>query len=293
MVAYILYPVFFIFGLIMGSFLNVLALRYEPSRNVFARETIDGRSHCPYCGKTLGFGELVPIFSFLFQGGKCRSCRHLLSFQYPIVEFLSGLIFVAVPFFLFNFYRSQSDWIYVLSLIWALAFLIWLLMVVIDIKHYVVPDELNIGLAILGAVFILVLLISNVSSPLFKDSFLKHYILLFSFTRNIILNHLVGALIGGLFFGIFTLFTRGRAMGLGDVKLAAASGLLLGWPDIGLTIVLAFIIGGVFTAGLMIVRRKKIGDKIPFAPFFVLGAALTVFFGYQIVNLYFRLFQIS
>ena len=100
----------------MGRFLYELALRYKPSRNVFARESIGGRSHCPYCRKTLSFIELIPIFSFLFQRGKCRSCRHSLSLQYPVVEFLSGLVFAAVPAFLFNFYHSGSYWVYFFSL---------------------------------------------------------------------------------------------------------------------------------------------------------------------------------
>lgn len=103
---YFEYFIFFVFGAIVGSFLNVVSLRYQPEQKVFDIKIIGGRSRCPHCGKTLTWYELIPIISFLIQLGKCRSCRHRLSFQYPIVEILSGFIFLVVPWHFNNFQFS-------------------------------------------------------------------------------------------------------------------------------------------------------------------------------------------
>lgn len=89
--------VLFVFGLVIGSFLNVVSLRYDGGRFIFDPRVIGGRSHCPHCKKTLRWFELVPLASFLAQGGRCRSCKAKLSIQYPIVELLYGATFVLVP----------------------------------------------------------------------------------------------------------------------------------------------------------------------------------------------------
>jgi len=102
--SYLYYFILFLFGLSVGSFLNVVALRYQPSRKVFDPRGLSGRSSCPYCGGKLEWFELIPLLSFFIQKRKCRKCGHQLSFQYPIVELLSGIIFVAVPFYLHRFY---------------------------------------------------------------------------------------------------------------------------------------------------------------------------------------------
>lgn len=288
--------ILFFFGTILGSFLNVLTLRYKPEQNVFAPASIGGRSRCFYCQKTLNWFELIPIFSFLIQDGRCRNCRARLSFQYPIIEFLTGAIFVIVPIFFSSFYKLSANldpvWFYLSSAIWITAFLIWLLIAAIDLRHYLIPDELNLILGVLGIIFIIVSLKQGLFLNL-GNSFLKHYGLLFSFSTNSIFNHIFGAVVSGLFFGSMSILSGGRAMGFGDAKLAFVSGLLLGWPDIGLAIILSFLIGGIFGAATLLIKKKTMKSLLPFAPFFVLGVVLTVFFGVQIINLYFRLFQIG
>lgn len=300
--AYFSYALLFLFGLMIGSFLNVLIWRYKPDQNVFAVSRIGGRSNCPHCFKILHWNELVPIFSFLIQGGKCRSCRAKLSLQYPLVEFLSGIIFIGVPIFLSHFYGIKnfvfvsfqaSPWFYGLVFVWLAIFLIWFLVVAIDIKEYLVPNELNLILAVLGAILTLVLFTHGESFLISQTSFLKHFSFLFTPFQNIVLNHILGALAGSVLFSLIVFLSRGRGMGFGDVKLAFAAGLILGWPDIGLAAALAFIFGGLWGAILIFLRRKTMKDKIPFAPFFVLGALLTVFFGFQIVSFYFRLFRLE
>ncbi len=89
--------ILFVFGLAIGSFLNVVALRYDGERSLFDAGPVSGRSYCPHCGRTLRWFELVPLVSFIMQGAKCRRCHAPISFQYPLVELISGLVFVFVP----------------------------------------------------------------------------------------------------------------------------------------------------------------------------------------------------
>lgn len=299
--AYVFYFILFVLGLGFGSFLNVLAMRYDPSRSVFAPESLGGRSYCPHCHKILREFELLPIFSFLIQRGFCRSCRHKLSWQYPIVEILSGFIFVSVPLFLNSFYQvSNSVFInfnaprahYGIILIWLVAFWTWLLIAAIDLKHYLIPNELNLVFIVLAVILVMVLVFSRNWLPPFHDSFLRHYSLVFSPTQSVILNHLLGGAFGFLFFYLLYFLSRGRAVGLGDAKLAGVSGLLLGWPDIVLGTALAFVLGGIFGAILLLQKKKTLHSRLPFAPFLVIGFAFVFFFGYAIVGGYFSLFNL-
>lgn len=295
------YIILFVFGLIAGSFLNVLVLRYDPQKKLFNLKRLSGRSHCPYCKHELKAGELVPLLSFLFQKGKCRECGHRISFQYPFVEFLSGAIFAGLPFFLNGFYNVSASsfvnfglewWYYAFLFLWIIVFLVWLTIAVIDLREYVIPNELNALLAVLGIAIIAFLFFYGGEIIPFRESFLEQYRLVFSPFQGIILNRLLGMLAGGLFFGLLVFLSRGKGMGMGDVKLALVSGLVLGWPDIALATTLSFILGGLAGGVLLSLGKKHIKDKLPFAPFFVLGTFLTVFLGHAIVTGYFGLFGI-
>lgn len=277
--------------------------RYRPDRPVFDAANLRGRSRCPYCKKELTAVELIPLLSFIIQGGKCRSCGHRLSPQYPIVESLGGAIFLFVPLYLNNFYGvnnviftsfNSPHWYYGLVLSWILFFLALVLVAAIDLRHYIVPNGLNLGLAFLGILITAILVSNHNSLPPFRDSFLRHYgLLFFPFdTQGLILSRLIGSLVGGLFFFLLSLLSRGRAMGMGDVKLAFASGLAFGWPDIGLLLIVTFVLGGIWGALLVLFKKKAMYDKIPFAPTYVLGAFLTFFLSYQIIWGYFRLFNL-
>ncbi len=292
-----IYPILFFFGLAIGSFLNVVALRYRPTFKLLNFKTLKlylgGRSQCPVCHKTLVWYELIPIFSFLIQKRKCRHCGHLISIQYPLVEILSGLIFVFVPYALSSILNPQSS---ILITVWILIFLLFLLLSIIDFRQYIIPDSINLSLAILGIVLIFVNFFNPQSSILNpQSSFLGHYAMLFDFPflnpQSLILNsHLFAALIAMLFFGTIILLTKGKAMGWGDFKLVGPLGLIFGWPDILMVLFLAFIIGAFFSVVLLIRKKKKMKSAVPFGPFLVAGASLTFFFGYQIINGYFKLF---
>lgn len=291
----------FTFGSIIGSFLNVLTLRYDPEGKLFDVKKLSGRSHCVQCGKILSWAELVPVLSFLFLRGKCSACGGKISWQYVFVEIASGLIFLFVPFFLSHFYEIKSSlffsgdgpwWIYTLALLWVGVFLIWLVMTVIDIRHYLIPDELNLLLGIFGIAVALLSILVVDEWPILHESFLTRFILLFSPTQNIILTHLLGMAVGAGLFGALSIFSKGRAMGFGDVKLALSTGILFGWPDIGLILILSFISGGLVGVFTIARKKKTMKDRLPFAPFFILGCILTFFLGTSIIQGYFDLFSL-
>ncbi|MEK7089837.1 MAG: A24 family peptidase, partial [Patescibacteria group bacterium] len=161
----------------------------------------------------------------------------------------------------------------------------------IDFKFFIIPNELNFFLMILG-VAITFFLSQNTHGTFapFRDAFVEQYAMLFSPFSSVIWNHIAGAVLGFLFFLMLNVFTRGRGIGFGDVKLSFALGLIFGWPDIALIAALSFIIGGLWSAGLVMFGAKRMRDKVPFAPFFVAGALLTFFFGFLILKGYFAAF---
>lgn len=291
--------ILFIFGTAIGSFLNVVILRYRPERPLFDLKIISGRSRCTKCKKVLSWTELIPLASFLFLRGKCSVCRERISIQYPLVEFLTGLVFLCIPLFLNNFYGVSNEiffsfalapWYYFLTAFWVLAFVCFILLVAIDLRHYIIPDELNVIIGVSGA-FIAWLMSQNQAflAP-FSSSFVRHYALVFSPVNDVLTSHALGAVVAGLFFLSLVLLTRGRGMGMGDVKFMFAAGLLFGWPDVAVGIFFAFIIGGFVGAVLFFLRKKGMKDKIPFGPFLVVGLTSAFFIGYGAVKAYFSLF---
>lgn len=302
--------VLFVFGLAVGSFLNVIGLRYQERERLLSEKTTGGRSFCVFCRRQLRWFELIPLLSFLIQRGKCNGCGKKIFWQYPFVELLSGLIFVFVPYYLINFqfsiYNFQSifqffNYQLLIIAVWILIFLLLLLLSIIDFRLFIIPDSINLALAILGFALILfsIFLTSDVQR-LNNFSFLGHYALLFDFnflnnsiSNNLItiaVNRLFAAFVGMAFFGAIILLSRGRAMGMGDFKLIAGLGLIFGWPDILMIAAFSFIIGAVFSVPFLIKGVKTMKDAVPFGPFIVSGAVLNFFFGYQIIESYFKLF---
>lgn len=288
--SYFLYLILFVFGLGVGSFLNVVSLRYRPGQKLLDKKVIGGRSHCPSCHKKLAWYELIPVISFFVQLGKCRHCGHKLSLQYPIVEILSGLIFVLVPLALikadpFFFYERMI----IVSAVWVIIFILFLLLSLIDLRHFIIPNSINLSLAISGLILILINSYYQRFSSL-SGSFLRHYASIFGLRENIWLNYLFAAVLGIAILGLIIFLSRGKAMGLGDLKLVGALGLIFGWPDVLMVLLLSFIIGALVSIVFLIAKKKKMKDMIPFGPFLVIGSSLTFFFGYQIIDGYFKMF---
>jgi len=292
--------ILFVFGLAAGSFINVVALRYNVGGKLFAASVLSGRSLCPKCGRSLRWFELIPLVSFFIQRARCRSCGEKISWRYPLVEILAGLIFVYTPLRLeeaFQVWRFAETmrhpiWFYILAGLWIGALLILLLIALIDFRTYIIPDSLNVSLLIIGLLVILTQSYYDLFG-LMTGTFVSHHALLFGLRSSLWGNHFIALFLGLLLFGGIVLFTRGRGMGLGDVKLISVLGFLFGWPDILLIIFYSFVIGAIIALFIMALGRKKFKDVIPFGPFIAIGAALTVFFGLETLTSYFSIFPIA
>jgi len=246
-----LYLFIFLFGLSVGSFLNCVIYRLE-----IGSSFLKGRSFCPYCKHTLSWQDLIPVLSFVFLQGLCRYCRQKISLQYPLVELATGTIFLLI------FLTNSNIYAYAFLLLMA-SFLI--VIFVYDLKHYIIPDSM---------------VFSAIAAALL-------YQLLF-FWPDLYLPFLSAIGASGFFLAI-VLFSRGKWMGLGDVKLAFFMGLLLSWPHIIVALFLSFLIGAIIGLGLISASRKTIKSEIPFGPFLILGTAIAFFWGDMIVEWYLEL----
>jgi len=252
---YIILIVSFIFGTLIGSFLNVLALRYNTGVGV------RGRSKCMSCAKQLTWVELIPILSFAAQRGVCKSCRAKISWQYPLVEFLSGALFVII-FLLYPPVGLVSSIVTAFQL-----FILCILMVITiyDIKHKIIPNPLVY--VFMAAAFIL-MFIGTDAHPFVVPSVMR----------------LVAGPLLALPFALLWYVSHGEWMGLGDSKLIVGIGWMLG-ISYGLTaLALAFWIGAIVSIIYMAVvhRSFKHGVQIPFGPYLILGLYLVIVTGWQL-----------
>ena len=243
----------FVSGLIVGSFLNCIIYRLEKGEGF-----LTGRSYCPQCKKKLGILDLIPIFSFLFLGGRCRYCKERISWQYPLVEIFTGLIFVLV----LNFQISTTQFFFLLAVSSML-----LVIFVYDLKHYLIPDK------IIYSAIILALLYQGFTGWTF------------------LLNPLYAGFLAAGFFLAIVLVSRERWMGLGDVKLGFLMGILLGWPDVLAALFLAVFTGAIIGIGLIISGKKGLKSEVPFGPFLVAGTFAALFFADELINWYFNFFS--
>lgn len=238
---------YFLLGLIVGSFLNVVIYRLPAGQSVVAP-----RSRCASCGKVLTAWELLPVVSFFLQRGRCRACRVRLSWRYPLVEGLTGVVFWLLG------RRVALDGALVPFLVLA-ALLI--AVTFIDFDHFYIPDVLlGIGVAAwLG---------------------LRAFIPFIEVSRA-----LLGLALGFAVMLVIYLLARG-GMGFGDVKLTALLGLYLGPAPVLLTLLLAFVIGAAAGILLMALKLKGRKDMLPFGPFLALGAFFTMLWGPAIILWY-------
>ncbi len=284
--------ILFVFGLAIGSFLNVVALRYDGGETapLFSPRAIGGRSHCPHCGKTLRWYELVPLASWILQGGRCRTCGSGIGWRYPLAELVSGLIFVLVPLRILAVTGGgatlDTTLIVWLCFFWIVAFEALFLMSLIDIRLGIIPDGLNLSLLVIALFFAIFL--GGAFGPV-NHSLFGTYAGVFGLQGNLWLNRAVGALFGGLFFGALIAGTKGKGMGMGDLKLAIPLGFLLGWPDILFATAAAFVIGAAVGLVTIAAGKKTMKASLPFGPFFALGVMAVFFFGFEFLRWYLRI----
>ena len=255
----------FLLGTIIGSFLNVVIYRFNTGRTI-----VKGRSICMTCNRNLRWYELVPILSFVLQSGKCRRCKEVISYQYPIVEFITGLVFALIAFhFLPALLFSPLSYLFLVSF-FVFIFSLLIVISVYDIRHKVIPDRLV-------------------------------YVYIFVSFLSIFVNHLS---IGSLFvipnisyiiagpvlaapFALLWLISKGKWMGLGDAKLMLGIGWMLGLSLGGAAIILSFWIGSIVSLVIMLFSNSKVTMKteIPFAPFLILSTLIVFLFSIDILSL--------
>lgn len=243
----------FIFGLTIGSFLNCVIHRLEKNQSF-----LKGRSYCPGCKTNLKWQDLMPVFSFIFLKGKCRYCKEKISWQYPLVEILTGLLFLLIfnKFFVFNFLILSYYWIIVSLLI---------IVFVYDLKHYIIPNRTIYPLIVITLIY---QLFNNLNDI------------------NIFFNYILTGFIAALPFFLIVWISRETWMGGGDVKLAFFMGLLLGFPNILVALFISFILGGIIGIGLIVLKKKGLKSEVPFGPFLVTGTFIALFYGQEIINWY-------
>lgn len=236
------YPLFALLGLACGSFGNVVVGRLP------AGQSLNGRSRCPHCGRTLGILELVPVFSWIALRARCRGCRQPISMQYPLVEIAVAGLFV-LAFFLSAYDLSRAAFI-------AIAFWTMLMIGVIDARTRLIPDALTALLVLCGLAL----------------GFLEGDI------------SWLGPAIAFAFFGAQWALSGGRWVGSGDVLLAGALALLLGsWQRTVLMLFLAYIGGSIVVLLLLFTGRVGRGAHLAFGPFLVAAAFVTLAFGDRII----------
>jgi len=247
---------FFLFGAVVGSFINVVILRLNTGQSI-----VSGRSKCFTCAKKLKWYELLPIASFVFLRGKCSVCKSKISWQYPLVETITGIIFVLL------FQQTQN--IFGFSFL-VLIFSFLIIIAVYDYRHQIIPNlfvwVFN-GLAFAG---------------LFRNWKLE--------IRNFDFNGFLAGFILFAFFALLWGVSKGRWMGFGDAKLALGIGWFLGLTKGIAAITLAFWIGAIAGVLLIYLNKNKYGLKssIAFGPFMILGTAISFFGGEKIISFLFR-----
>lgn len=250
--------IFFLFGLIVGSFLNVVIARLR------TLESILGRSFCRHCRKKIRWYDNVPLLSFLVLGGKCRDCGERISWRYPAVEALTAILFAVAGWLFFSPFDAMS-WIRATEVSGVIAFAI--VIAAYDARYKEIPM----------AVLWLGILWSGIIA-MWKDA-----LLLFSHLSGVFDLALYSGMAAGL--GAFLLFfllaalSRERWMGLGDAYVAFWMGLVLGWPNILSALVWAFTLGALWGIMLIMLGKSSLKSQLPFAPFLLAGMLLILFLG--------------
>jgi leader peptidase (prepilin peptidase) / N-methyltransferase len=255
----------FLLGTIIGSFLNVVIYRFNTGKTI-----VHGRSICMTCNRNLRWYELIPILSFLIQSGKCRRCASKISHQYPLVELATGFVFALFAFHFLPILPFGMASYVGLVVLFVFIFSLLIVISVYDIRHKVIPDKLVYVFAFIS--FISIFINHSSIGPLF------------------IAPTLMDIISGPLFalpFALIWMFSRGKAMGLGDAKLMLGIGWMLGVSATLASVILSFWIGSVVGLAIMFFSRRKMDMKteISFAPFLVIGALITLLFNLDIFKL--------
>ena len=253
-----LYTLAFILGGIWGSFCNVCIYRLPLEKNI-----IKGRSFCTSCERKINWYDNIPLLSFIFLKGKCRCGKSKISLQYFLVELVSAISFVLI----YYFYGVS-----ITTLLLIILTIFFIIIFFIDLKHYIIPNELTFPFMFIGFV--------KSFDPNLNQSLFPNYI-----------NSLIGGLFGySIIWSIIFFYKTLRkkeGMGLGDAKLIAVVGFWFGWFSIPFVIFISSMVALIFSIPSLINKTKDMSTQIPFGPFIIIGCLIYVTFANQIKNLFF------
>ena len=254
---YLIEAFIFLFGLCIGSFLNVCIYRLPVSESI-----AHPRSRCQACGQQIAVYDNIPLFSYLWLKGRCRHCGVKIGLRYPIVEILGGL-FALATFLKFGLSLE--------ALIYFIFFACLLVVTFIDLDHRIIPDVITLP-----------------GIPLF-------FAASFALPTLAYQDALLGILIGGgslyLVAWVYSMITKKDGMGGGDIKLLAMMGALVGWQGVIFTIFVSSLIGTLAGLGVMLRSRKGMRLAVPFGPFLSIGGITYIFFGTQLIHWYVNLLR--
>jgi leader peptidase (prepilin peptidase)/N-methyltransferase len=244
-------------GLIFGSFFNVVIHRVPRGQSLWSPP-----SRCPKCGARVVARDNVPILSWIALGGRCRHCQTPISIQYPIVEFVTGCVFLVIAWW------TPVGPLLVSRLVFASALIV---LFAIDLEFQILPNAITLPGILVGMVF-------SVLTPIGW------------------LNSLVGAALGAaILYGIagaYYLWRRQEGLGMGDVKMLAMVGAFLGWQAVFVTLILSSFGGALVGIGLMLMRRGNLKVALPFGTFLALGAFAAMLVGDALVDWYAGFFEV-
>lgn len=257
--------IFFVVGLIIGSFLNVLVCRLHVAENLFF-----DRSRCPHCKKVIAWYDNIPLISFIILKFKCRNCQKKISWQYPLVEISTGILFAAIGGIYFSIFDALS-WVITLYLLGVAGF--FMAIFVYDFLYMEIPEVLIWPAVAWSLAF-------NLLIDSWQRNFPAELLSIHTYSG------ILAALLSFVFFFLLSAGSREKWMGIGDSYLAIFLGLVLGWPQILMALFLSFFIGSIYGIMLILLGKKKMKSQVPFAPFMILGAIITLFWYAPIVNWY-------
>lgn len=262
----------FLLGIVIGSFLNVCIYRIPKEESI-----AKNGSACSSCGAKLTFLDLIPVLSYLVLRGKCRHCKAKFSPQYPIIEALTGVLFLLL------YLKFGLNYVII---VYAALIAILIVITLIDYRHMIIPNGLVIAGLVVG---VAQLLVSIFIPGVFAFAGIDHILL-----DNTWLDYVIGFFAGGLPLLLIALFStfvlKKEAIGGGDIKLMAFAGLILGWKLLIPAFFIGIVFGAVVSVVLMASGKRKRGDEIPFGPFLCFGVVVSIFFGSELINWYLGMF---
>ncbi len=257
----------FIFGLVIGSFLNVLI-----ERSIAGQDWVHGRSHCDVCDHQLAWYDNIPLLSYILLAGRCRYCHQPIGLSHLVLELLTAGLFLwwfwGGFFLLHAFQLTKQPFVIIQPIFWLVVAIILLVIMIYDLKYLIIPDEAIWLLTSITLLYRLALIAMGIMQPV-------------DLVNTILVMAAVIA-----FLILLWLVTLGRGLGLGDVKLIVPLSLLVGWQLTVVGIVLAFFIGATLGLLLLLLGKAKLGRPIAFGPFLIVGFVFALTWGNKLLSWY-------